>query len=725
MSTDLHSEILQITSPYCISVRLCSSKDSYCELQESLANTYSGKDCLQYSLLAGESPQPGQSYAVCTPAAWYRGLVITVNKDMDKILVRLVDSGRMLEVSASALYRLAPEFLSQNACSFLVHLSQLSYRNNIQDSKEEVRYMKELLKDQDVVKLLRRAPPQLVDKNWSLPVEISWVEIEDVDPFLPAIKREVYLSQRLLSRNNNNNPESLDDTFELVDDDEDTNVPGLKKNIKLEEEVKQCDEDHTSGTTANLTFPAPVTPTKPCFKWLNPELPVKRHFYARATFVDDAGQIYMHLNDQRQQFRTLRSNLNNHFHNSSPDCTVDSFKPYQEVVAMYVDNVWYRARFLGYVPDTEYDESYVLFVDWGNTCIVKTLLIRSNIIEHDKPIFAFKAVLHNVLPHRPSWTPDAVDFMMEKVMYTSNNTIKVQVESGLDRQPLLVSIELYSPLDPGDSRKEVFKPWINMAELLVQKNEARYVDQCDVDSEDQRKSRLAYDFGIGFKVMKRRKDKKDKNIPIDTNICQHHQIPRLDINCMNLSPGSVIKCRLAAVDSWDKVFIHIISGEKDKGTVNIYSSFSTIERCMQAKCQDMPPVITPREGLTVALRRGKSKGGWCRAEILECEESGYLVNVVDWGVKQYVSDSRVFRQIPDECLGVPVQAVPLHLPIVALEECDTLLALLTECLLSAEDTEMVVQVTSSEGSLFGHLLDKKNNLPLYKRLEKEKLLKLI
>ena len=69
---------------------------------------------------------------------------------------------------------------------------------------------------------------------------------------------------------------------------------------------------------------------------------------------------------------------------------------------------------------------------------------------------------------------------------------------------------------------------------------------------------------------------------------------------------------------------------------------------------------------------------------MECEESGYLVNVVDWGVKEYVSDSRVFRQIPDECLGVPVQAVPLHLPIVALEECDTLLALLTECLLSAE-----------------------------------------
>ena len=162
---------------------------------------------------------------------------------------------------------------------------------------------------------------------------------------------------------------------------------------------------------------------------------------------------------------------------------------------------------------------------------------------------------------------------------------------------------------------------------------------------------------------------------------------------------------------------------------------------MQAKCQDMPPVISPREGLTVALWRGKSKGGWCRAEIIECDETGYMVNVVDWGVKQFVSDSRMFRQIPEECLGVPVQAVPLHLPIVALEEDDTLLALLTECLLSVEvnklvswvtlfkrlfqDKEMVVNVSSCQACLFGHLLDKENNLPLYKRLEKEKLLKLV
>ena len=37
----------------------------------------------------------------------------------------------------------------------------------------------------------------------------------------------------------------------------------------------------------------------------------------------------------------------------------------------------------------------------------------------------------------------------------------------------------------------------------------------------------------------------------------------------------------------------------------------------------------------------------------------------------------------------------------------------------------MVEVTSCEGELFGHLLDKENNMPMYKRLEKEKVLRLL
>ena len=94
---------------------------------------------------------------------------MNIIKDMDTTLVRLIDVGRLVEVSASTLVNLAPQFLTENAFSSPVHLSQLSQQSEM--NREVVNYMKELLRDQEVVTLLRRAPPKVVDGQWSLPVE--------------------------------------------------------------------------------------------------------------------------------------------------------------------------------------------------------------------------------------------------------------------------------------------------------------------------------------------------------------------------------------------------------------------------------------------------------------------------------------------------------------------------------------------------------------------------
>ena len=49
-------------------------------------------------------------------------------------------------------------------------------------------------------------------------VEISWTEQEDVGPFLPSIKIEIFMSQRLLSSNNNSvKTVSFDYEFEEED----------------------------------------------------------------------------------------------------------------------------------------------------------------------------------------------------------------------------------------------------------------------------------------------------------------------------------------------------------------------------------------------------------------------------------------------------------------------------------------------------------------------------
>ena len=43
------------------------------------------------------------------------------------------------------------------------------------------------------------------------------------------------------------------------------------------------------------------------------------------------------------------------------------------------------------------------------------------------------------------------------------------------------------------------------------------------------------------------------------------QIPRLDRSGLHLMPGTIFSCRLAAVDSWVGVFIHLFSENREKG----------------------------------------------------------------------------------------------------------------------------------------------------------------
>ena len=126
MSTGpLQAEVLEIISTHYIYVRLCSIKDIFCLLQQSLTTFYCNDEHLQFTLQPETIPRPGQSYAVSRPAAWYRGVINNINKDMDTTLVRLIDVGRLVEVSASSLTNLAPQFPTENVipCPFVPAVS--------------------------------------------------------------------------------------------------------------------------------------------------------------------------------------------------------------------------------------------------------------------------------------------------------------------------------------------------------------------------------------------------------------------------------------------------------------------------------------------------------------------------------------------------------------------------------------------------------------------------
>ena len=407
MVFSIEVEILDINGPDSISVRLLSKKDAFCNLQKDLDKVYSSIGH-KFAVSPGQKPIVGESYTIKTSTAWYRGKVVKL-KTNNMLEVYLVDVGKSVDCDRKSLFKLVPPFLEETALSFFVHLSQIP--ENWKVGEETVNVMRSMFKDQEAVNIIRRAPPIFKSGHWSLPVEISFSECDGSNPFLPNTSRIAFLSQKLLASNTVRFAEEFDDTEE----------------DELNSELSNDEKKITVSPMIELK-----KTQMPNFHWVQPVMPREKSFHARATFVDDAGQIYMHLHEQRHQFRLLRKKVHDFYQKSLPDCPLESYSQEQEVIALYnVDKMWYRARFLDYVSDSNYERCHILFVDWGNTAVVKTANVRSVIfVGLKEPIFAIRAVLHNVVPIGNCWSPESADFLLEKVLYTflnGNNNIRVQV----------------------------------------------------------------------------------------------------------------------------------------------------------------------------------------------------------------------------------------------------------------------------------------------------------
>ena len=687
MVFSIEAEILDINGPDSISVRLLSKKDAFCNLQKDLDKVYSSIGH-KFAVPPGQKPIVGESYTIKTSTAWYRGKVVKL-KTNNMLEVYLVDVGKSVDCDCKSLFKLVPPFLEETALSFFVHLSQIP--ENWKVGEETVNVMRSMFKDQEAVNIIRRAPPIFKSGHWSLPVEISFSECDGSNPFLPNTSRIAFLSQKLLASNTVRFAEEFDDTEE---DESNSELSNDEKKITVSPmiELKKTQ--------------------MPNFHWVQPVMPREKSFHARATFVDDAGQIYMHLHDQRHQFRLLRKKVHDFYQKSLPDCPLESYSQEQEVIALYnVDKMWYRARFLDYVPDSNYERCHILFVDWGNTAVVKTANVRSVIfVGLKEPIFAIRAVLHNVVPIGNCWSPESADFLLEKVLYTflnGNNNIRVQVMSENDRQPLLVSISLISPLSTAVDCTEGNTDyiWIDLADVLVRKGLARFADVSEVE-EYNLKSRSVYDYGIGFKYFS---EMNSDSLTQSYNKSSSRKLNKKR-SVLEAEPSMTVKCVVRNIICWGSVVVNIMND-------NNSACISYIQQKMQELCDDMPAIIRPSEGLTVAMKRS-SEGGWCRAEILKCKDAMFKVHVVDWGVTEWVSNTRELKQIPRECEQWPAQARILKLPLKFIEEEEIATALMTECIRTKMDKEMVVEVVSHQDTLCGHLLDLNGNI-IYQSLINE------
>ena len=438
--------------------------------------------------------------------------------------------------------------MKQRKCSFYVHLSQIP-RSASHISAETIRQ----LLGKHSLSLIQRAKPEVLpdnkDGDFSLPCEIVWAEEESSDPFSLSVSRDVLLSQRLYKGGFvkfdilNNNGTSAQNFIE-TDYIENVEKDGLKFNADAFNDVNEKVDEKDKK-----------------FKWLNPLLPTSRYFFARGTHVDNAGQIYMHLNSDRREFRDLRTYINNQFKDSDPDCDPSSFGENEEVIAMWdEDQEWYRARFLGYNPDSRFTLSWVFFVDWGNTCQIETKWVRRRIVKEVQPIFAFKTVLHNVLPsNSKDWSVDALDFIHEKINYGNKiggkvNVLKVEIMSKFDRQPLLVDIKLYTPVEGRPM-------YISLSDLIIARGDGKEASMAQVDSKEHRVFRKMHDYGVRFKRLNR-EQKIERSLETNLNGISltedlFRPVPPMDTEILMINEGSLITCEVQSLLSWNEVVVHI------------------------------------------------------------------------------------------------------------------------------------------------------------------------
>ena len=121
--------------------------------------------------------------------------------------------------------------------------------------------------------------------------------------------------------------------------------------------------------------------------------------------------------------------------------------------------------------------------------------------------------------------------------------------------------------------------------------------------------------------------------------------------------------------------------------------------------------------------------GWYRAVIEKCTDTAVFVTYVDYGTKDWLEDSMLIKEMPEEWGELPALAISLQLDIEHVEtDLDILTSLVMESLWTCDEDDLWMKVKHKEeegGGLKGHLLNSVAGNIVYKGLAREGVLKIM
>ena len=589
--------MVAILSPHHLALRLLAASSTYKRLQRRLQRVGPRVDRV-------EEVAAGLCCLVSVEGVWHRGRV--EEREEGSCLVRLVDEARREVVGVAEVRKMPKQFVEEHAYCFMVHLPAC-VGVGVKEVLGGRREVEEVLGGRREVTVIRRGVPEQVCGAWSLPAELAWTEADHTDPVAPSVTRTAFLSQLLLAAAREKDVEVMREQEEVEEQD------------TLEEEL--------SGTLGRSTEVAAT------FRWRDPVLPSTTTFLASCTFVDEVGQVYVQVEEAREECQQLRPRLEAAMERSLADCPREAFRPGQEVLARWWrDGRWYRARFLHHTPYSDHAEAQVLFVDFGNCDKVQTSELRCQLFATDLPILALRVVLADVAPLGAFWSPDTIDFVHDRL--NGARRAEVRVVGGLDRQPLLASV-LLAPVDEG-------APWVHLSHLLVQRGGARAVLEGAVDTPQWRQEWAKFSWGVSFT----RPACKPRAGPGRWGVA-----PAVWPAAAAVREGEVVEASVLGSAAWDRVVVRLHPSPRLRPGLAGLACYPAMAAALGRSCPTMPPLLGGGAGMVGGLAAVEMRGVWVRARLV----GGGRMVLVDLGREEEVGDTRALRQLPEEWELTPPQ----------------------------------------------------------------------
>ena len=340
---------------------------------------------------------------------WCRAVIVSLSPDQLTLSLRLVDVGKIISASAQDVRTIPGKFLHEPGLSIWCHLNAVPVLLPASATSE---VLKELPEDK-MVDMWKKGVSVQLDSHFSLPVDLTWTKTVIPGPFAQSETVTRSLTWIVLEKMGGQDGlgVTLEETTEGVE--------------------HECLEEFPNVSVLKDTEG---------FRWLPPELPSKKKFRAKGTFVDQTGQIYVQRYSRRQSVapvKVVRQLLDEKFRHSCPEERRESLREGQECCVLWKDKSWYRARLVQLHQDE--DEAGVYLVDYGNYYRVKLENIRSEVYAQQIPIQALRVELAGVRPlgKENTWFETGLEYIQTVI---EDQEIQVEMVDA-SRQPPTVNIK--------------------------------------------------------------------------------------------------------------------------------------------------------------------------------------------------------------------------------------------------------------------------------------------